>query len=90
MATTAEKPKFKKFSKQETKVFTLLLQEYKASEIANIMGLDERSISTYKLRLLRKTKAKTIIGLYLHNLKYKLVDLSVPVERPLVIHALTL
>lgn len=70
-----EKPKFKKFSKQETKVFKGLLQEKKAHEIAEEMDLDEKTISTYKLRLLRKTGAKTIIGLYVFNLEHKIVDL---------------
>lgn len=66
----------KKFSKQETKVFRLLIQEFKASEIAKIMGLDEKTVCTYKLRLLTKTKSKTIIGLYKFNLKYKIVEIE--------------
>jgi hypothetical protein len=33
-----------------------------------------KTIGTYKLRLLQKTGAKTIIGLYLFNEKYKLVS----------------
>lgn len=70
-----QKPEFKKFSKQETKVFSLLIQEYKASEIAEKMGLSEKTICTYKLRLLRKSKSKTIIGLYLFNQKHNIVQL---------------
>jgi DNA-binding NarL/FixJ family response regulator len=35
-----------KFSKQETAVFKLLLEENKTSEIAKIMRLDEKTIST--------------------------------------------
>lgn len=66
---------FKKFSKQETKVFTYFLQEHKAAEIAKIMGLDEKTIATYKDRLLKKTKSKTIIGLYVFNEKHKIVTL---------------
>jgi DNA-binding NarL/FixJ family response regulator len=67
---------YKKFSKQETVVFKLLLQEVKSSEIAKKMKLDEKTVSTYKLRLLQKTGAKTIIGLYLFNEKYKIVELE--------------
>jgi DNA-binding NarL/FixJ family response regulator len=67
---------YKKFSKQETVVFKLLLQELKSSEIAKEMKLDEKTVSTYKLRLLQKTGAKTIIGLYLFNEKYKIVELE--------------
>lgn len=70
----------KRFSKQETKVFKLLLEEYKSSEIAKILGLDEKTISTYKLRLLKKTSSKTIIGLYLFNKKFKIVSLEPPLS----------
>jgi len=59
----------KRFSKQETKVFQLLISEHKSEEISKIMNLDEKTISTYKLRLLRKTGSKTIIGLYLFSLR---------------------
>ena len=65
----------RRFSKQETKVFKLLIQEYKGSEIAKILNLDEKTICTYKIRLLKKTNSKTIIGLYLFNEKYKVVEI---------------
>jgi DNA-binding CsgD family transcriptional regulator len=66
----------RKLSKQETKVFKLLLEEHKSAEIAKMMGLDEKTVSTYKLRILQKTNSKTIIGLYLFNEKHKLVSLN--------------
>jgi DNA-binding CsgD family transcriptional regulator len=66
----------RKFSKRETSVFKMLLEEYKSSEIAALLGLDEKTISTYKLRLLQKTGSKTIIGLYLFNVKHKIVSLD--------------
>jgi len=65
------------FSKQETIVFTMLIQEYKAKEIAKLMGLDEKTVCTYKVRLLNKTGAKTIIGLYLFNERYNIVQLEI-------------
>jgi spore cortex formation protein SpoVR/YcgB (stage V sporulation) len=58
--------------------FQIIIEENKASEIAKIMRLDEKTIGTHKLRLLQKTGAKTIIGLYLFNEKYKLVSLKQP------------
>lgn len=64
---------FNKFSKQELKVFELLITEHKNSEIAEIMGLSEKTIGTYKLRLLSKSKSKTIIGLYLFNQTHKII-----------------
>jgi DNA-binding NarL/FixJ family response regulator len=63
-----------KLSAQEEKVLRLLLMEFKGHEIARIMELDERTIGTYKLRLLKKTESKTIIGLYKYNLKHKIVE----------------
>lgn len=76
MATLRKRiPGFKRLSKQETRVFKMLLQDYKGSEIGEKMGLNEKTISTYKLRILQKTKTKGIVGMYLFNLKYELVDL---------------
>ena len=71
-----EKKEFKKFSKQEFKVFELLITEHKSNEISKIMGLNQKTIGTYKTRLLDKSKSKTIIGLYLFNQKYNIVDCS--------------
>jgi DNA-binding CsgD family transcriptional regulator len=45
-----------KFSKQETAVFKLLLEENKASEIAKIMRLDEKTIGTYKATAASKNR----------------------------------
>lgn len=66
---------FKRFSKQEKKVFSMLIQEFKSHEIAKKMDLDQKTVGTYKLRLLEKTKSKTIIGLYLFNTKHQIVEL---------------
>ena len=54
----------------------MLLEEKKAHEIAKELHLDEKTISTYKLRLLQKTNTKTIVGLYKFNLEHKLVVLE--------------
>ncbi len=71
-----EKKEFKKFSKQELKVFELLITEHKSNEIAKILGLNQKTIGTYKTRLLDKSKTKTIIGLYLFNQKYNIVEVE--------------
>jgi DNA-binding CsgD family transcriptional regulator len=62
-----------KFTKRETQVLTGLLQEKKNHEIAKELNINEKSVGTYKLRLLQKTKTKTIIGLYFYNLQHKVV-----------------
>ena len=64
-----------KFSKREKQVLTGLLQEKKNHEIAKELKINEKSVGTYKLRLLQKTKTKTIIGLYNYNLQHNVVKL---------------
>lgn len=71
--TEKGKSPFKKLSKRELQVFELLITEHKGHEISKILGIDEKTVSTYKARILEKTKNKTIIGLYLFNLEHKLV-----------------
>ena len=68
--------KFKKLSKRETQVLKMLLEEKKACEISRELNLDQKTISTFKLRLLQKTNTKTIVGLYKFNLEHKLVELE--------------
>jgi DNA-binding NarL/FixJ family response regulator len=68
--------KFKKLSKRETQVLKMLLEEKKACQISRELHLDQKTIGTYKLRLLNKTNSKTIIGLYKFNLEHKVVVLE--------------
>lgn len=66
---------YTRLSKQEKRVLSLLIQEYKNSEVAKEMNIDEKTVSTYKRRILQKTSSKTIIGLYIFNQKHKIVQL---------------
>lgn len=59
----------RRFSKQESQVFNLLIAEYRNEEIADIMGIHQKTVGVYKLRLLSKTGSKSIIGLYLFSLR---------------------
>jgi len=65
---------FRAFSKREKEVFKLLIEEYKAEQISKMLKLDEKTVCTYKLRLLKKIGAKTIIGLYVYNQRYNIVE----------------
>ena len=60
---------FKRFSRRETTIFKMLITEHRSEEIAKALNLSEKTIGTYKFRLLAKTKSKTIIGLYLFSLR---------------------
>jgi len=63
-----------KFTKREMQVLAGLIQEKKNHEIAKELNINEKTVGTYKLRLLEKTKAKTIIGLYFYNLQHNVVN----------------
>ena len=65
-----------RISGREEQVLRMLLSEKKGHEIAKYLGIDEKTVCTYKLRLLRKTNSKTIIGLYLWNKVNKLVEVE--------------
>ena len=67
---------FKKISKRELEVLKLLLEECKNNEIAKKLNISEKTVGTFKVRLLEKTNSKTIIGLYKFNLQHKLVVLE--------------
>ncbi len=53
----------KKLSTRETEVLRYLNDGKKNKEIAEILGLDEKTISTYKLRLLAKLNVTNLIDL---------------------------
>lgn len=63
-------------SGREKQVLRMLLSEKKAHEIAKELGIDEKTVCTYKVRLLNKTGSKTIIGLYLWNKLHDLVEIE--------------
>nr|WP_315173527.1 helix-turn-helix transcriptional regulator [uncultured Flavobacterium sp.] len=63
-------------SGREKQVLRMLLSEEKGHEIAKELNLSEKTIGTYKLRLLEKTGAKTIIGLYFWNKVNKVVEIE--------------
>ena len=54
---------FKKLSTREIEVLRYLNDGKKNKEIAQILGLDEKTISTYKLRLLAKLNVTNLVDL---------------------------
>jgi DNA-binding NarL/FixJ family response regulator len=54
---------FKKLSTREVEVLRYLNDGKKNKEIAKILGLDEKTISTYKLRLLAKLSVTNLVDL---------------------------
>jgi DNA-binding NarL/FixJ family response regulator len=68
--------KQRKLSKREKQVMKGLIEEKLSHEIAKGLGLNEKTIGTYKTRIQKKLNVKTIIGMYKYNLVYKLVELD--------------
>jgi DNA-binding NarL/FixJ family response regulator len=54
---------FKKVSNREIEVLRYLNNGKKNKEIAQILGIDEKTISTYKLRLLTKLNVTNLVDL---------------------------
>lgn len=54
---------FKKLSTREIEVLRYLNEGKKNKEVAQILGLDEKTISTYKLRLLAKLNVTNLVDL---------------------------
>ena len=54
---------FKKLSTREVEVLRYLNDGKKNKEVAEILGLDEKTISTYKLRLLAKLNVTNLVDL---------------------------
>ena len=54
---------FKKLSTREVEVLRYLNDGKKNKEVAEILGLDEKTISTYKLRLLAKLNVSNLVDL---------------------------
>ena len=65
-----------RISGREKQVLRMLLSEKKGHEISEELGLSEKTICTFKIRLQEKIGAKTIIGLYLWNEVNKCVEIE--------------
>ena len=52
-----------KMSKRETQVLKMLVAGYGNKQIAEQLNISDKKVSTYKLRLMRKLKAKSVVDL---------------------------
>lgn len=69
-----EKPKMKR----EHTVLRLTCREYSSTEIGSRMGISRRMVEKIRLDLLRKAKAKNVIGLAKYAIKNEIYLLKVP------------
>lgn len=63
---SAKKSEFKTLSSRETEVLNLLSKGRRNKDIAETLDINEKTVSTYKTRLLKKLKAKSLADLINH------------------------
>ncbi len=62
-------------SRREIETLQLICKEYSSKQIADKMGLSIRTIDGYRKSILKKSKAKNLVGIVLYALRngiYKL------------------
>lgn len=71
---------YPRLSKRELYVFKRLIEDAKGKEIAFELALDEKTVSTYKLRICQKLKLKGTVGMFLFNQTYALTEITLPFQ----------
>lgn len=64
------------FTVKEKKVMGLICEQYTDKQIAHSLSLSPRTISGYRKRLMKKTKAKNIIGVVIYMYKNNILAFS--------------
>ena len=57
------------FTPRETQVLNMILEEKTSSQIAEELGISERTVETYRKSIYSKAGVKTVVGLVKHVLK---------------------
>jgi DNA-binding NarL/FixJ family response regulator len=71
-------------SGRETEVLKLICEEYCAKEIAEMLSISEKTVHTHRLNIMKKTGAKSSIGLLKYALTHRICS---PNLEPLLNHA---
>lgn len=67
--------KKKALTKKEIQVVKLLCAECNSRKIAAVLGVSKRAIDSRRLKILRKIKAKSVVGIVKYAIKNKLYSL---------------
>jgi DNA-binding NarL/FixJ family response regulator len=70
----SERPPHEALSDREYEVLTLIASGKTVREIANLLSLSDKTISTYRARILEKMRMKTTADLIRYAIRNKLVD----------------
>jgi DNA-binding NarL/FixJ family response regulator len=69
------KSELPEFTEWEIKIIRLTCRQYKSREIAEEIGLQPRTVESYKETILRKMKVKNAVGMALFAVKNEMVKL---------------
>tara|TARA_S200000501_G_scaffold357875_1_gene382009 strand:+ start:4132 stop:4764 length:633 start_codon:yes stop_codon:yes gene_type:complete len=67
------KNKFGKLSKREIEVLRLIVKGYRNIEISTELDIHQKTVNTYKSRLMNKLEVKNLVNLYQHALNLELI-----------------
>jgi DNA-binding NarL/FixJ family response regulator len=62
------------FSAKEIEIIKLICQEYSSKQIAAFVGLSDRTIDWYRDRIMEKMNVKTLAGIIVYAIQYKIFD----------------
>ena len=63
-------------SERETEILRLICQQKTSQEIAKILRISQRTVENHRLRISKKTGAKTSIGLLIYAMRNDLTDIE--------------
>ena len=70
----SEQNPFSLLAKREREVASFILQGMDVGQIATMLSLDRRTVSSYRYRVFEKLHVKSDVGLCLFALEYGLID----------------
>jgi DNA-binding CsgD family transcriptional regulator len=59
------------FNPTEIRIIKLICRQLSAKEIADKLGLSFRTVEEYRMRIMKKTKSKNVVGIALFAVKHK-------------------
>jgi DNA-binding NarL/FixJ family response regulator len=62
------------FSAKEIEIIKLICQEYSSKQIAALVGLSDRTIDWYREKIMERMNVKTLAGIIVYAIQYKIFD----------------
>jgi DNA-binding CsgD family transcriptional regulator len=59
------------FNPIEVRIIKLICRQLSSKEIADKLGLSFRTVEEYRMRIMKKTKSKNVVGIALFAVKHK-------------------